>query len=405
MKSRSKSMAATGTSEAGYTSESVLIINRETILAGNLNARIFIKKINQMKSRLKSLGNYTAFALTAVLLSCGNTDTTVQGNHEVAVNLYTVESKQMTQPVYASGLLFSETEAVLSFKIGGIIQEIFVEEGDAVKKGQLLARLDLTEINAQVIQAQNGVGKAERDLSRVTNLYADSVATLENLQDLTTVLNVTKEGLRIAEFNQKFAEIRAVSNGSIVKKMKNRGELVSPGMPIFFMNDTGDDQWKLQVGIADKDWVRLKEGDRASVLFDAYPETEFEGSVIRLATGADPTNGSYQVEIQVDPKGNKFAPGLYAETKIIPSQSETYKVIPVEALVEGSGTKGFVFTMNGKDSIKKIPIEVAFLLDNQLIIKSGLENIQHVISAGSGYLTEHSTVKVVDEGKNLNAGL
>lgn len=358
-----------------------------------------------MESRLKSIGNYTALALTAVLLSCGNTETTVQGSHEVAVNLYTVESKQMTQPVYASGLLFSETEAVLSFKIGGIIQEIFVKEGDAVKKGQLLARLDLTEINAQVIQAQNGVRKAERDLSRVTNLYADSVATLENLQDLTTVLNVTKEGLRIAEFNQRFAEIRAVSNGSIVKKMKNRGELVSPGMPIFFMNDTGDDQWKLQVGIADKDWVRLKVGDKATVLFDAYPETEFEGYVIRLATGADPTNGSYQVEIQVDPKGNKFAPGLFAETKIIPSNSETYKVIPVEALVEGSGTKGFVFTMNGKDRIKKIPIEVAFLLDNMIAIKSGLEDIQNVISAGSGYLTEYSTVKVIDEGKNVSEGL
>lgn len=358
-----------------------------------------------MKNRLKSIENYVAFALAAFLLSCSNTETPRKGSHEVAVNLYTVESKEMVQPIYASGLLFSETEAVLSFKIGGIIQQMFVEEGDAVKNGQLLARLDLTEINAQVIQARNGVEKAERDLARVKNLYADSVATLENLQDLTTALIVAKEGLRIAAFNQKFAEIRAVSNGSIVKKMKNQGELVSPGMPVFFMNDTGDDQWKLQVGIADKDWVRLKEGDKAKVSFDAYPETEFEGTVIRLAEGADPTNGSYQVEIQVDPKGNKFAPGLYAETKIIPSQSETYKVIPVEALVEGSGTKGFVFTTNGKDSIKKIPIEVAFLLDNKLVIKSGLENIQYVISAGSGYLTEYSTVKVIDEGKNVSEGL
>ena len=358
-----------------------------------------------MKNRLKSIGNYTAFALSAMLLSCGNTETTMQGSHEVAVNLYNVESKEMTQPVYASGLLFSETEAVLSFKIGGIIQEIFVEEGDAVKKGQLLARLDPTEINAQVIQAQNGVEKAERDLARVKNLYTDSVATLENLQDLTTVLNVAKEGLHIAEFNQRFAEIRALSNGSIVRKMKNQGELVSPGMPLFFMNDTGADQWKLQVGIADKDWVRLKEGDKATILFDAYPETEFEGSVIRLATGADPTNGSYQVEIQVDPRGKKFAPGLFAETKITPSQSKSYKVIPIEALVEGSGKNGFVFTMNGKSSVKKIPIEVAFLLDNMIAIKSGLENIDNVISAGSGYLTEYSTVKVIDVGEKVSARL
>jgi RND family efflux transporter MFP subunit len=361
--------------------------------------------MNQMESKLKSIGNYAAFALAAFLLSCSNTETTTRGNHEVAVNNCAVESKQVAQPVYASGLLFSETEAVLSFKIGGIIQQMFVEEGDAVKKGQLLAKLDLTEINAQVVQAQNGVEKAGRDLARVKNLYADSVATLENLQDLTTALNVAKEGLHIAEFNQRFAEIRAVSNGRIVRKMKNKGELVSPGIPVFFMNDTGDDQWKLKAGIADKDWVRLKEGDKATVSFDAYPEAEFEGTVIRLAEGADLTNGSYQVEIQVDPNGKKFAVGLYAETKITPSQAKTYKVIPVEALVEGSGKSGFVFTMDGKDRVKKIPIEVAFMLDNKIAVKSGLENIHHVISAGSGYLTEYSTVKVVDVGGNVGAGL
>jgi RND family efflux transporter MFP subunit len=239
----------------------------------------------------------------------------------------------------------------------------------------------------------------------VKNLYTDGAATLENVQDLTTALNVAKEGLRIAAFNQRFAEIRAVSNGSIVRKMKNQGELVSPGMPLFFMNDTGNDQWKLQAGIADKDWVRLKEGDKATVSFDAYPETEFEGTVIRLAEGADPTNGSYQVEIQVDPKGKKFAVGLFAETKITPSQSKSYKVIPVEALVEGSGKNGFVFTTDGKSRVKKIPVEVAFMLDNEMAIKSGLENIDQVITAGSGYLTEYSTVKVVEVGENVSASL
>ncbi|MGS2762899.1 efflux RND transporter periplasmic adaptor subunit [Sinomicrobium sp. M5D2P9] len=353
-----------------------------------------------MKNRLKITGNHITLALAALLLSCGNNNDTAQGNHEIAVNLHAVKSKQMVQPVYGSGLLFSETEAVLSFKIGGVIQQIFVKEGDAVKKGQLLARLNLTEINAQVIQAKNGAEKADRDLARGKNLYADSVATLENVQNLTTALNMAKEGLRIAEFNQRFAEIRAVSNGRIVKKMKNQGELVSPGMPLFFMNDTGSDQWKLQVGLADKDWARLKEGDRATVTFDAYPETEFEGFVLRMAEGADPANGSFQVEIQIDPKGKKFAAGLYAEAKIIPSQPENYKVIPVEALVEGSGKNGFVFTVDGKDRVKKIPIETAFMLNNEIAVKSGLENIDKVISAGSGYLTEYSTVKIVDAGEN-----
>lgn len=343
---------------------------------------------------------YLILAIALFLAGC-NYNTTVEkkGNHEVAISLSKVKTRKIAPRVFTSGLLFSETEAVLSFKIGGIIRRIYVNEGDAIRKGQLLATLDLTEINAQVIQARNGVEKAERDLERVRNLYKDDAATLENVQDLTTAYNVAKEGLRIAKFNKKFAEIHANTDGRIVKKMKNQGELASPGMPVFFINDTSNDQWKLEAGIADKDWAKLKEGDKAKVFFDAYPDDEFEGAVLRLAEGADDTNGSYKVEIQVGPKGKKFAAGLFAQAVIIPSQHKEYHVIPIEALVEGFGNNGFVFVTDGADKVKKISVGIAFIQDNLVAINQGLEGIDEVVTAGSGYLTEYSTVIVRQESR------
>ena len=92
------------------------------------------------------------------------------GGHEIAVELEPVVQKAIGQPITWSGLIFSDTEARLSFKIGGIIERIYVEEGQSVRKGQLLAKLDLTEISAQVTQALNGMEKAERDLQRIQNL-------------------------------------------------------------------------------------------------------------------------------------------------------------------------------------------------------------------------------------------
>ena len=348
--------------------------------------------------KIKNAIGYPALLATLVLLSaCGDKKEETKTSHEVAIQLEKVKTEDLVQPVYTSGLLFSETEAVLSFKIGGIIQQMLVKEGDAVRKGQLLAKLDQTEIEAQVIQARNGVDKAKRDLDRIKNLYADEAATLENVQDLTTAYNVAKESLRIATFNQRFAEIRAVSDGRIVKKMKNQGELVSSGMPIFFMNDTSSDQWKLEAGISDRDWARLTEGDQATLNFDAYPEESFEGRVVRLAEGADPTNGSYQVEVQVNPKGKKFAAGLFAKANITPSNKKTYQVIPVEALVEGFGKNAFVFVLQAEDKVKKIPVEVAFIQDNQVAIKTGLDNFDKVVTAGSGYLTEYSSIKVMED--------
>ena len=96
-----------------------------------------------------------------------------------------------------SGVLASTSETKLSFKIGGIISKIYVKEGDHVSKGQLLATLDLTEINAQVQQASQATDKATRDENRVKNLFNDTATTLEQLQNVQTQLNVANENLRI----------------------------------------------------------------------------------------------------------------------------------------------------------------------------------------------------------------
>lgn len=92
-----------------------------------------------------------------------------------------------TIPIEASGMIGSKAEMNLSFKIGGIIDRMYVREGQTVRKGQLLAQLKTTEIDAQVLKAQQGVDKSTRDLDRVRKLYADTAATLEQVQDLTTV--------------------------------------------------------------------------------------------------------------------------------------------------------------------------------------------------------------------------
>ncbi len=340
--------------------------------------------------------------LTIIVIACkSEQDTKEVGSHEVPVRLATVETKKMVMPVFASGLMFSETQAILSFKTGGIIQQIYVDEGELIRKGQLLATLDLTEINAQVSQADQAVKKAKRDLDRIKSLYEDEAATLENVQDLTTVYNVSKDRHQIARFNQQFSEIRATSDGRVVKKMKNQGELVGPGVPIFYINDTSQDQWKLEVGVADKDWARLSTGDKAEIKLDAYPDYNFEGTVFRMAEGADPSNGSYLVELQLFPGDKKIAAGLFGEAKIIPSKQNTYQVIPIEALVEGFGNQGYVFIPLPDNKVKKVVIEIAFVQDNQIAVKNGLEHVQEIICSGVGYLTEISKIKLMAENDNL----
>ena len=311
----------------------------------------------------------------------------------IPVKLTQVESVVRSEPILASGLVSSSEEARLSFKIGGIIQKMYVDEGQTVRKGQLLATLNLTEINAQVSQARLSNEKAERDLNRVKALYADTAATLEQLQNATTGHEVAQQNLTITQFNQNYAQIRSTVEGTITRRLMNEGELASAGATVFTISSTRKNDWVVEVGVSDKDWVRLKVGNRATIALDAYPGQTFTGTVSELAQAADPMNKRYEVTIRINPGAVKFAPGLFAKVSLQPAQSRSYASVPIEAIVEGDGKDGFVFVLadDGKH-VRKVPVQIGFIENDKILLTNGLSGISKVVTAGSAYLTETSTV-------------
>lgn len=333
---------------------------------------------------------------SATEASANQTQNTLTDDAAVPVTLAAVTRDVRTEPIVASGTLSSSEEGRLSFKIGGIIQRIFVQEGQPVRRGQLLATLNLAEINAQVGSAQLAAEKAERDLGRVKALYADTAATLEQLQNATTGQDVARQNLTVARFNQQYAQIRATLNGTVTRKLMNEGEFAQPGAGVLLVSGTGRADWVVRVGVADKDWARLKLRDRATVRLDAYPDRTFAGTVSQLAQAADPMNKLYQVEIRIAPTaGATFAPGLFAKVELTPAQRRQYAVVPVEAIVEGNGKEGFVYVLaDDRKKVRKLPVQIGFLSGDKVLLTQGLDNVANVVTAGSAFLTEESNVVV-----------
>jgi multidrug efflux system membrane fusion protein len=313
----------------------------------------------------------------------------------IPVRLQPVMLSRQSRVLRYSGLMATNDEARLSFKIGGIISRIYVKEGDHVSAGELLATLDLTEIDAQVQQAALNVEKAQRDENRLSNLYRDTVASLEQLQNSHTQLTVANEALRIAHFNRQYAQIRASTDGTVLQKIASDGEYLAAGTPVLVFNGTGNRDWVVRFGVSDKDWAVLHRGDKAAVTIDAYPEHDFSGVITKLAEAADPANGTYAVEVTVEPAGHRFAPGLFCSLRIQPPAGRIYTLIPASALTEGEGSGGYVYTVNADNrTVRKISVRIAFLQDDLIAVSSGLDSVRQVITDGVGYLTEHSVVKV-----------
>ena len=120
-----------------------------------------------------------------------------------------VQMAVLDNTLRAVGLLTPKDEARLSFKVGGVVEFIHVEEGQTVKAGQLLAVLKQTEIGASLEQARQATAKAHRDLDRGKALLADGVTTEEQVQDLTTAFEMASAAQSGTEFNAAHARIVA----------------------------------------------------------------------------------------------------------------------------------------------------------------------------------------------------
>ena len=354
-----------------------------------------------MKTNLQSLvvAGIATVGLAFFLQSCtdskGNSNTIPKGSEPIPVKVMALEQSNSSSVIITSGQLTTDDETLLSFKTGGVIHSVLVKEGDQVKKGQLIATLDLTEINAQVALARHNYEKAQRDFQRTTNLYKDSVATLEQLQNSQTGLSVAKEQLDAANFNKSFSEIHAPANGYVLRKFVNAGQVVGVGDPVLTTNGASQSKWVLKTGVSDKQWAAIKINDEAKIKIDAFADRSFQARVIRKSEKADAQTGAFSVDLEIKNEGVKLANGMFGSAELQSGDPSSSWSVPYEAVLDANGNEGFVFiTLDNKTAIKQ-PVIIESFNGKTIRINKGLEKANVLIIAGSAYLADLSPIQIV----------
>jgi membrane fusion protein, multidrug efflux system len=334
--------------------------------------------------------------LSALLLtvSCHNETPKKTESPVTSVKVAAIKEESVSIPVHSTGILLSTEEMRLSFKTGGIVLRIMVDEGEKVRKGDILATLNLSEINAQVDLAKSGYDKALRDYNRAKNLYADSVATLEQMQNASTALSVAASNLGIAEFNQLHSKITAPDNGVILKQFVKPNELVAPGYPVFLFGTSGK-TWKVKTGVADRDIVKINNGDSATVIMDAWPGVKFPAVVEQIGELANQVTGTYDVELKLEDRGYRLAAGFVVSSDIFPSKRESCLMVPVESIVEADGQSGYVFSVDDSLVVSKTKVTIVAIAESMAAIKTGNMHITKVVSGGAAYLRDGEKVVIV----------
>jgi len=314
------------------------------------------------------------------------------------VHVTAVTSGPGAAAIVTTGVVAAADEAKLSFKVGGVIQRIAVREGEQVKAGQVLAELIPTEINAQLLQAQQLNDKAQRDVERGERLYADQVIALSQLEDLRTQAKVAAAQLQAASFNQGYARIVAPSAGTIMRKLAEEHELVGPAQPILMLG-AREKGFVVRAALADRDAVQLHVGDVATIRIDAFPSKQFNGKISEVGGAAQLENGLFPIEVKLDSVTENLVSGLVAQLSIQPQQatSESLLYVPTGAVVSGVGHKANIFVLNNESNqsiAKKREVEVAFFARDQVAIRSGVQAGEQVITDGALYLSDGEHVSV-----------
>lgn len=347
--------------------------------------------------------HYISYCILALALisSCsgsGERTSAIQVEDTIPVKLMPLQQLGALSAVEATGIFTTDDETLLGFKNGGVISKIYVKEGDAIRKGQRLASVQAVEVDAMAGQANIALEKARRDYERARKLYLDSVATLEQMQNAKSALELAEQDVHAVTYNQQHLHIVSPVTGYVLAKLANEGQVVGPGTPVLQVNGAAKGKWTLKVGVGDAQWAVIQKGDEAMVYTDALPDREIKAIVSKKSEGLDPQSGTFTVYLELQGQTDgKLASGIFGKSKIITKgkgEEQHSWQIPYESLVDAHGKEAYVFvTKDGKTAVRQKVI-LGDIHNDAVTVVKGLEGIESIIVSGSPYLVDGSVIRI-----------
>jgi HlyD family secretion protein len=323
----------------------------------------------------------------------------------------------------ASGYVVARRKAVVSAKIQGRLADLRVEEGSKVREGQVIARLESVDYEAQVARAKAQVQRAEADLNEARrqtrvaeNLAKDNVLSRDELEASQSRVKVAEAILSQARADEEFAAaqlqntlIRAPFTGVVVKKMAEVGESVAPIPPgvnlsmssgaVVALADLAT--LEVEADVAEANVARLADEQPAEVTVEAFPGQTYKAVLRQVIPTADRTKATVQVKVTILDKDPKLKPEMSAKVTFLEREQKTVQgapppppavTVPAEAVVTRNG-KQVVFELREK-VVKERPIVAGPERQGQYTIKEGLSGGEILVSRPPDSLKDGDEVKV-----------
>jgi HlyD family secretion protein len=322
----------------------------------------------------------------------------------------------------ASGYVVARRKAVVSAKIQGRLANLRVEEGSRVREGEIIARLESVDYEAQVQRARAQVQRAQADLSEnqrqtrlASNLAKDAVLSQDALEASESRVKIAEAGVAQAQADLGFAQaqlqntlIRAPFSGVVVKKMAEVGESVAPIPPGVNLSTSSGaivaladlDTLEVEADVAEANVARLTDEQPAEVTVEAFPGQTYKAVLRQVIPTADRTKATVQVKVTILDKDTNLKPEMSAKVTFLEREQKAASgapaapvvSVPAEAVVTRNG-KQVVFEVR-ETAVKLREIVAGTERQGQYTVKQGLSGGEVLVSRPPETMKDGDEVKV-----------
>lgn len=339
-------------------------------------------------------------AASAVLTGCGKQHQATVKEPVIRPALTEVVGNGVNHNLSYNGVVRAVERADLSFRIGGNLTEVLVEKGDAVTKGQRLARLDDRDAELALASAQFELDNIEVEYQRAKVLFEQSNAISQShLDELQTLYNLAKNRRDEALRQLDYTVLKAPFDGIIGLRKVDNYVQVDANEPVFTLHNLN----KLEVVIHLPDSVMLADNTThmAKAEISAIPNQLFDLSLRTFATEADPVSQAYAVSLGFDDlKGYSVLPGMTA--RVLPVSAEvdstTQLSVPLVAVQPDNLGNQFVWLVNDDNSVEKRFVDVGRLSGERVVIDNHLNVGDRIVIAGVSSLEDGMEIRPTTDG-------
>jgi len=342
---------------------------------------------------------FLIFLMVTLLSSCKNREEVIFPEPVKPVKLHTVQAGQAQLSMSLPGRVRAARRSELSFKVSGPLEKLPIDEGQLVKKGELIAQILPRDFQTAISEAKARELEAEQQYQRYKELYAKRQVSKADFDRYRASRDVARARLEDAQNALKDTTLSAPFDGVIAKRYVENFEKVQAKQPIAYLQLI--DQLEILIDVPELLMAQFRQSGNIDVTaeFDAVAGNSYPLTVKEFSTDADPATQTYQVVLTMDqPEEANILPGMTA--KVAAAASEGYDVgskitIPAIAVLNDADNQDYVwlFDRNSK-TVAKSPVKIGHLEGSKnVVVEEGLEGGEEIVIAGITKLRDGMAVR------------